>query len=121
VGDGIVSERVVNDLRYEVLVKLQSLSLDYFNRSKMGDLLMRIDGDTMALNRCIGSGFMDIVKEPFTMIGIVIALWRSMRSSRSGRWCNAVCLLPVSYFGKRARGQLHHGAQTSRSRLLWSC
>ena len=55
-------------------VKLQSLSLDYFNRSTMGDLLQRINGDTAALNRCLGVGFLDSIKEPFSMIGIIIAL-----------------------------------------------
>jgi ATP-binding cassette, subfamily B, bacterial MsbA len=116
-----VSERVVNDLRYDVLVKLQSLSLDYFNRSTMGDLLMRINGDTMALNRCIGSGFMDIVKEPFTMIGIIIALcaidWQLTL------WAvvlTPLCLVPVAHFGRRARKAAASmgGAMISQSSLL---
>src|ERR1041385_5933459 len=36
---GWVSERVINDLRCDVLAKLTSLSLDYFNRSATGDML----------------------------------------------------------------------------------
>jgi ABC-type multidrug transport system fused ATPase/permease subunit len=43
-----VSERVVNDLRLDVLTKLNTLSLDYFNRSTMGNLLTHINGDTAA-------------------------------------------------------------------------
>ena len=41
-----VSERVVNDLRGDVLEKLSGLSLDYFNRSTIGDMLTRVSGDT---------------------------------------------------------------------------
>ncbi len=67
-------ERTVNDLRGDVLQKLQSLSLDYFNRTSMGDLLQRINGDTASLSQCLSTGFMDSVKEPFSMIGITIAL-----------------------------------------------
>src|SRR5262245_53311334 len=35
---GWVGEKVVNDLRNDVMVKLNSLSLDYFNRATMGDM-----------------------------------------------------------------------------------
>jgi subfamily B ATP-binding cassette protein MsbA len=116
-----VSERVVNDLRYAVLVKLQSLSLDYFNRSTMGDLLMRINGDTVALNRCFSGGFMDAVKEPFTMLGIVIALCAI--DAQLTLWAvvlTPLCLLPVSYFGKRARraAAAMGAANISQSSLL---
>ena len=58
-----VSERVVNDLRGDVLEKMSSLSLDYFNRSTTGDMLTRVSGDTGQLQKCLTlSG--DLVKEP---------------------------------------------------------
>ncbi|MGZ4966685.1 MAG: ABC transporter ATP-binding protein [Chthoniobacterales bacterium] len=99
-----VSGRVVNDLRCDVLIKLQSLSLDYFNRSTMGDLLQRINGDTAALNQCLSVGFADSVKEPFTMVGIVIALcaidWKLTVYSLV---LTPLCLLPISSLGRRAR------------------
>ena len=116
-----VSQRVVNDLRCDVLTKLQSLSLDFFNRSTMGDLLQRINGDTAALNRCLGLGFMDAVKEPFSMIGIVIALcaidWKLTLATMI---VAPVCLLPVSSLGARARNAAAMGVQAniSQSSLL---
>ncbi|HEV3409473.1 MAG TPA: ABC transporter transmembrane domain-containing protein, partial [Chthoniobacterales bacterium] len=98
------SERVVNDLRCDVLTKLQSLSLDFFNRATMGDLLQRINGDTAALNRCLSIGFMDAVKEPFTMIGIVIALSAiDWKLTLAAIVLTPICLLPVSALGARAR------------------
>ena len=41
-----VSERVVSDLRQDVFKKLSSLSLDFYNRSTMGDLLNHVTYDT---------------------------------------------------------------------------
>src|SRR5687768_11863873 len=65
---GWVSERVINDLRVDVLIKLNSLSLDFFNRSTMGDLLTRINSDTASLQRTLNLGFSDLIKEPITIL-----------------------------------------------------
>jgi ATP-binding cassette, subfamily B, bacterial MsbA len=69
-----VSERVMNDLRIDVLTKLNQLSLDFFNRSTMGDLMTRINGDTGALYRCMSLGFADLIKEPITILSVFIGL-----------------------------------------------
>lgn len=69
-----VSERVMADLRADVLMKLNSLSLDFFNRSTMGDLTTRINGDTASLYRCMALGFGDLIKEPVTILSVVAGL-----------------------------------------------
>ena len=69
-----VSERVMADLRADVLMKLNSLSLDFFNRSTMGDLTTRISGDTAALYRCLSLGFGDLIREPVTILSLVVGL-----------------------------------------------
>lgn len=69
-----VSERVMTDLRVDVLTKLNQLSLDYFNRSTMGDLITRINGDTAALYRCMSLGFGDLIREPITILSVFIGL-----------------------------------------------
>lgn len=69
-----VSERVMNDLRIDVLTKLNQLSLDFFNRSTMGDLMTRINGDTAALYRCMSLGFADLIKEPITVLSVFVGL-----------------------------------------------
>lgn len=68
------SERVVNDLRVDVLEKLSRLSLDFFNRSTMGDLLTRLNSDAAALQRCLSLGLSDLVKEPVTIISVFAGL-----------------------------------------------
>ena len=71
---GWVSERVINDLRCDVLAKLTSLSLDYFNRTTTGDMLTRINGDTMSLHRAMRQGTGDLFKEVFTMVGVLATM-----------------------------------------------
>jgi ABC-type multidrug transport system fused ATPase/permease subunit len=116
-----LSENVVNDLRCDVLRKLQSLSMDYFNRSTMGDLLMRVNGDTAALNRCLSTGFTNSIEEPFTMIGIIIALcaidWKLTLASLV---LTPLCLIPINTLGRRARNAASVGgrATISQSSLL---
>ncbi len=116
-----LSENVVNDLRCDVLRKLQSLSIDYFNRSTMGDLLMRVNGDTAALNQCLSVGFTDSITGSFSMIGIVITLclidWKLTLASMV---LTPLCLIPISTLGARARNAAAVGtaARISQSSLL---
>ncbi|HSI11050.1 MAG TPA: ABC transporter ATP-binding protein [Chthoniobacter sp.] len=116
-----VSEHVVADLRYDVLTKLSSLSLDYFNRSTMGDLLMRINGDTAALNRCLSIGFTDMVKEPFTMLSIALTLcaidWKLTLATVV---LTPLCGIPLVTLGRNARKAGAHAGQAtiSQSSLL---
>jgi len=116
-----LSENVVSDLRCDVLHKLQSLSMDYFNRSTMGDLLMRVNGDTVALNQCLSVGFTDSVKEPFSMIGIIIALCAiDWKLTVAAMVVTPLCLIPISTLGARARKAAAAGtrARISQSSLL---
>src|SRR5688572_17157318 len=116
-----LGENVVNDLRCDVLRKLQTLSMDFFNRSTMGDLLTRVNSDTAALNRCLSVGFSDSVKEPFAMLGIVVALcaidWKLTLVTLV---LTPLCLIPISILGARAREAAAVGTQAriSQSSLL---
>ena len=67
-------ERMLNDLRTSVLKKLNSLSLDYFHRSTMGDLLTRIHGDTTILRNCLSNGLSDAIRDPTTIVTLCITL-----------------------------------------------
>ena len=66
-----VSARVVRDMQIRVLEKLHSLSLDYFNKSTLGDLTTHISGDTRRIFDAMNNGFVDLIKEPFTLISIL--------------------------------------------------
>ncbi len=116
-----VSEHVVADLRYDVLVKLSSLSLDYFNKSTMGDLLMRVNGDTAALNRCLSVGFSDVITEPFTMLSIGVTLCLiDWKLTVGAVFLIPLCVLPLASLGGKARRAAGQAGQStiSQSSLL---
>lgn len=101
---GWVSERVVNDLRVAVVSRLSALSLDYFNRSRMGDLTTRVNGDTAALQRCLGPGFEDLIKEPVTIVAVLAGMVyvNPLLALAAGVFV-PVAVLPIRLLGRKAR------------------
>lgn len=116
-----VSERVVNDLRGDVLEKLSGLSLDFFNRSTMGDLLTRVNGDTGMLQRCLSLGVGDLVKEPVALLSLLLML--CVMDWQLTLWALLfvpVCAVPVIVLGRKVRRATTEGWGTniSQSSLL---
>ena len=110
---GWVSERVVNDLRLDVLLKLNSLSLDFFNRSTIGDLLTRVNGDTTALLRTLNFGFSDLIKEPFTIVLVVGYLfYLDWKLTCFVLVFFPLCAVPILVLGKKIR-KASHGSTTA--------
>jgi subfamily B ATP-binding cassette protein MsbA len=116
-----VGERVVNDLRVNVLHKLSGLSLDFYNRATTGDLITRVNGDTASLQRCLSLGFADLIKEPVTIIGIVGALcvidWQLTLAALV---FFPLCVIPIIALGRKARRASRAGTAVhiSQSSLL---
>jgi len=116
-----VSERMMNDLRYEVLEKLYQLSLDFFNRSTMGDLLTRINNDTSVLHKTMTNGLSDIVKEPFTILGSLIWLFAiDWKLTLIAIVFLPICVVPLIILGKKMRKAVKASltANISQSSLL---
>jgi subfamily B ATP-binding cassette protein MsbA len=61
-------------MQIRVLEKLHSLSLDYFNKSTLGDLTTHISGDTRRIFDAMNNGFSDLIKEPFTLLSILAGM-----------------------------------------------
>ncbi|MBV9618552.1 MAG: ATP-binding cassette domain-containing protein [Verrucomicrobia bacterium] len=99
-----VSNRVVNDIRNQLFTKVIGHSMDFFNRMKSGYLMSRIQNDARNLQQALASVSSDVFKQPTTIIGAVIVLllmdWKFTVVSLI---LFPSCLLPIRYFGKRAR------------------
>ncbi len=99
-----VGERMVNDLRVEVLETLSRLSLGYFDQAKMGDMITRINGDTLALQNCIRIGVKHSVTDPITILAVfaylVLMDWQLMAGAAV---LLPICLVPVIIYGRKAR------------------
>ena len=72
---GWAGENTVKDVRVAVHQKLQSLSFDFFHGKSVGDHTMLINRGTGSLQRCLTFGIADSIKEPFTIVSIVVALF----------------------------------------------
>lgn len=101
---GWVSERVIRDMRLDVMEKLSTLSLDFFNRSTTGDLLTRINVDTQNLLRALKQGIADLIKESFTVVvvfvGLLILDWKLTLAVIV---LLPACMFPLIILGKKAR------------------
>lgn len=118
---GWVSERVIADLRYDVLAKLTSLSLDYFNNSTTGDMLTRINTDTMNLQRALRQGCADLIKEVFTMVSVLLALlFVDWKLTLFTLVFVPLAILPLFVLGKKARraGRQQRKANVGQTSML---
>lgn len=116
-----VSERMMNDLRYDVLAKLYQLSLDFFNRSTMGDLLTRINNDTSVLHKTMTNGLSDIVKEPFSILAsLIYLLVLDWKLTVVAVIFLPLCIIPLVVLGKKVRRatKASLSANISQSSLL---
>ena len=101
---GWVSERVISDLRQDVFTKLSTLSLDFYTRSTMGDLITHVHGDTQALYRTLNLGVSDLVKEPITIVSIFIGmLFIDWQLTMFFLVFLPFCIIPMAVLGKKAR------------------
>ncbi|OQC67457.1 MAG: putative multidrug export ATP-binding/permease protein [Verrucomicrobia bacterium ADurb.Bin006] len=100
---GWVSERVVRDMRLDVMEKLSQLSLEFFTRSRTGDLLTRINVDTYNLLRALRQGVADLIKESFTIMVVFCGLlWLDWRLTCAAMVLLPACLLPLMVLGRKA-------------------
>ncbi len=108
------SEYTIRDLKRSVLAKVQSLSLDYFNQSALGDLLTRIDIDTVALNKAWGLALTDLIRQPLTFLvtmGMVIFLV-DIRLTLMALVFFPVCVVPVVILGGKVRRHAKRSRET---------
>jgi subfamily B ATP-binding cassette protein MsbA len=111
---GWVSERTVRDLRVDIMNKLQTLSLDYFNRASTGDVLTRINTDSLNLLRTLRQGAGELIKEPLTVVTVFAWLcWLDWRLTLSTLVLLPLCLYPLVLLGKKAKRATKMGLKAS--------
>ncbi|WCJ58962.1 ABC transporter ATP-binding protein [Fontisphaera persica] len=111
-----VGERFIADVRVSLLEKLYTLSLDFFNRSTLGDLLTRINSDTAALQRCMTNGFNDLIKEPFTIAVVFLALLMvNAPLTLLAMVFLPLCVVPLIILGRKVRRAMQRLVQATVS------
>jgi subfamily B ATP-binding cassette protein MsbA len=69
-GD-LIGQRVLLDLRRDVFAHLQQLSMSFFDRSRSGELISRLNNDTVILQRALGMDLAKALVDPLTVLFMV--------------------------------------------------
>ena len=76
----LLGQKVMRDLRMEIFVHLQRLSISFFDRNPAGRLITRVTSDVETLNELFTSGVVSGLGDLFTLAAISIAMlitdWR---------------------------------------------
>ena len=71
----LIEQSVVRDIRNELFESIANLSLDYFNKSRVGTLISRLTNDVEIVNVAIAATFLNLIKDPLLLfIYLFIAL-----------------------------------------------
>jgi subfamily B ATP-binding cassette protein MsbA len=98
------SERMSQDLRCDIVSKLNSLSFDYFSKTSTGDMLTRINTDAGQVQRAFVLGIPDLVKEPVTLIFVATALaWVDSKLALIAFVFMPLCVVPIFVLGRKIR------------------
>jgi subfamily B ATP-binding cassette protein MsbA len=107
-----VGNRVVMDLRNQVFAHLQDLSALYFTRSRTGELISRATNDTSMVERAVSTVLSDLMREPFTLIGMIgFLVWLDWRLAIVSLVLFPICIVPVLLFGRRVRRATREGQE----------
>ena len=69
-----IGQRVMGDLRLQIFVHLQRLSIPFFDRNPVGRLMTRVTSDVETLNELFSSGIVTVFGDVFTLVAIMAML-----------------------------------------------
>lgn len=96
--------RAVTDLRVKLFAHLMNLSAGFFSRTNTGELMSRISNDTAMLQKTISNATATIVKDPATLLGLVVyLLWKEPKLTAISMVVMPLCVIPILIYGRKAR------------------
>lgn len=99
-----VGLRAITDLRQKVFNHIQTLSLDFFNRTNVGDLISRVANDCQQVQSAITTVVVDAVQHPFTVIVVATALlFKDWQFFLGAVVLAPLCILPITIYGRKVR------------------
>jgi ATP-binding cassette subfamily B protein len=76
----MIGQRIMFDLRVQILNRLQQLDVRFYDRNPVGRLMTRVTTDVDALNELFTSGVVAVFGDAFTLLGIMAVLvWMDWR------------------------------------------
>ncbi len=99
-----VGQRITMDMRNQLYQHMQSLGLDFFVRSKTGELISRITHDVYVVQGALTNVISDLFKQPMTMLFLIGWLIHiDPLLTLLALVVFPVCLFPIIKLGKKLR------------------
>ncbi|MEI2726443.1 MAG: ABC transporter ATP-binding protein [Verrucomicrobiota bacterium] len=96
--------RAITDLRVKLFAHLMKLPAGFFSGTNTGELMSRIMNDTAALQNILGNSMATIVKDPATLLGLVIYLMLTApKLTAISMVVMPLCVIPIVIYGRKAR------------------
>jgi ATP-binding cassette, subfamily B, bacterial MsbA len=101
-----VGHKVLEDIRLDLFIKLQSLPLSFFKNNQSGDLLARLMSDTTALKQIVANTSSDLIKQPATLLtAIGFLIYKALTNHSFFIAMIAMLTMPVCVLIIRAAGK----------------
>ena len=99
-----VSIRTITDLRVKIFTHLMSMPLAILNKISTGELISRIVNDTATLQNTISNSLVVLIKDPTTLIGLIIfLLWNQPMLTIVSLIVFPLCLIPITIYSRKVR------------------
>jgi subfamily B ATP-binding cassette protein MsbA len=99
-----VSLKVLVDIRSELFQHLIRQGLDFFNKSRAGNLISRVANDTRMAQNALTVVSSDVIIQPFTIIFAIGAMFTlDAKFTAISLVLFPLCLVPIIVFGRRVR------------------
>ncbi|MFK8029677.1 MAG: ABC transporter transmembrane domain-containing protein [Gammaproteobacteria bacterium] len=99
-----LGERVVADVRMDLYRHITSLSPSFFEHTRTGEVLSRLNTDTTLIDTVVGSSFSIALRSMAILIGSVFMLFiTAPKLAAALSLVIPFVLIPIAFFGKRIR------------------
>ena len=107
-----IGQRMVNDLRSDLYMHLQRLSLAFHSRHQVGDLLYRVTADTYAIQTLTMNGLFPIVSALILLVGMFFIMVRlDWQLTLMALSVCPVLFLSISLMGSRISSAATHARE----------
>ncbi|MFH1868927.1 MAG: ABC transporter ATP-binding protein [Candidatus Omnitrophota bacterium] len=72
---GILGHRIISDLRRDLYLHLQKMSLSYFSRRRVGEVVSRMTGDISSAQNIVSSAIINAVMDTVLLLLLVLMLF----------------------------------------------
>ena len=107
-----IGQRVVTDLRHELVARVQTLDVAYFNKTRAGQIVSRVTADSMLVRQALTDAVKSIFKDTTTLIGLmIVAVYMDPVLALLGLIALPVTAVPIRLLSTRLRQQTRRQQQ----------